>query len=249
MKSINSLEEMLKLSPTKSRAFIPTMGALHQGHLSLIQAAQEKHDEIVVSIFVNPTQFNQSTDLENYPRDIESDKKKLESLGVDILFLPSFEQMYPDNYHYKITENEFSKKLCGAHRPGHFDGVLSIVMKLFNIVKPQEAFFGEKDFQQFQLLKGMVEAFFMNLKITSVKTKREESGLAMSSRNLLLSRQEKEVAPELYKNLSNTNLSAIEIKQNLEAKGFRLEYLEEIDGRRYIAAHLGNVRLIDNVSI
>ncbi|MEC9281684.1 MAG: pantoate--beta-alanine ligase [Bdellovibrionota bacterium] len=249
MKTVNSVKEMLDHPPQKSRAFIPTMGALHQGHLSLIEAAKENHDEVVVSIFVNPTQFNQKTDLENYPRDLDSDKEKLKSLGVDILFLPTFEQMYPDNYHYKITENEFSKLLCGAHRPGHFDGVLSIVMKLFNIVKPREAFFGEKDYQQFQLLKAMVEAFFMDLKITSVKTKREESGLAMSSRNLLLSTKEKELAPELYKNLSDTSLSSIEIRKNLESKGFQLEYLEEIDGRRYIAAHLGKVRLIDNVSI
>lgn len=249
MKIINSVAEMRKLSPEKSRAFIPTMGALHQGHLSLIETAQKYHDEIVVSIFVNPTQFNQSTDLEKYPRDLESDQQKLEALGVDILFLPSFEQIYPDNYRYKITENEFSKDLCGAHRPGHFDGVLSIVMKLFNIVKPTEAFFGEKDFQQFRLIKGMVEAFFMDLKITSVPTKREESGLAMSSRNLLLNETERAIAPELYKNLKDSSLSTSQVKNNLEEKGFQLEYLKEIDGRRYIAAVLGNVRLIDNVSI
>ncbi len=226
--------------------FVPTMGALHQGHLSLVRAAQQNCRTVLVSIFINPTQFDQTSDLEQYPKTHDVDIAALKAIGVDAVFLPGFEQLYPDNYRYQVCENSLSKNLCGQHRPGHFDGVLSVVMKLFNLVKPTKAYFGEKDQQQLQLIQGMVEAFFLDIVIVPCPTIREADGLAMSSRNLRLTNEQRAIAPALYAILTS-DLPLEQMKQQLSQLGFIVDYLTIIDDRLYVAATLGKVRLIDNV--
>lgn len=232
----------------KSIGFVPTMGALHKGHASLIERCVKENDISVVSIFLNPTQFNDPNDLKNYPRSFENDLKLLEDLNVDYLFYPDNEEIYFDNYRYKIVESEFSKILCGAFRPGHFEGVLTVVMKLFNIIKPHRAYFGEKDYQQLKLVEGMCKAFFMNIEIIPCPVVRDEDGLALSSRNLLLTTEERKLAakfPELLK----SKKAPEEIKTELESLGFKVDYVEELEGRRFGAVHIGKVRLIDNVEL
>jgi len=155
---IQEIKEARKSLQNKKIGFVPTMGGLHAGHLSLINRAKSENEITFVSVFLNPTQFNDKKDLETYPANLQDDITLLEKSGVDFLFAPDYTEMYPDGYKYKITENSFSKLLCGATRPGHFDGVLTVVMKLFNLVRPTNAYFGEKDFQQYKLLKGMAEA-------------------------------------------------------------------------------------------
>ncbi|MEK2646985.1 pantoate--beta-alanine ligase [Bdellovibrio sp. BCCA] len=231
-----------------SIGFVPTMGALHEGHESLLKRAYDDNDFVVLSIFVNPTQFNDPNDLEKYPKTWEADLAMAERNGVDAIFYPKYSDMYPDNYRYKVTENEYSKLLDGAHRPGHFDGVLSVVMKLFNIVSPTKAYFGEKDFQQMTLIKGMVDSFFMNLEIVPVPTMREKDGLAMSSRNTRLSPEERAKAPAIYKAITESK-SAEEAAAKLNSQGFVVDYVTDIGNRRFVAAKLGEVRLIDNVEI
>lgn len=232
----------------KSIGFVPTMGALHEGHLSLLRKSIEENNITVVSIFVNPTQFNDKNDFENYPVTFDSDLEKLEAEGVDYLFYPDYKEMYNDDFKYEVNEKELSKILCGAHRPGHFTGVLTIVMKLLNIIKPDKAYFGEKDYQQYLLIKGMAEAFFMDCEIVPLPLIREEDGLAISSRNKLLTEDERKLAPKFYQWLSSGK-SIDEIKQGLKNDGFIIDYIEEIDNRRFGAVHLGKVRLIDNVKI
>ncbi len=250
VKSIAEFKDIRKnVLKGKSIGFVPTMGALHEGHLSLIKRANEENEIVVSSVFVNPTQFNDKNDLDKYPRTFEEDLLKLTEMKVDYLFFPEYDEMYPDNYKYKISENDLSAKLCGAHRPGHFDGVLSVVMKLLNIVSPDKAYFGEKDYQQYLLLKGMAETFFMDVEIVPCPIIREEDGLAKSSRNTLLSETERELAPSFYKYLSNKSLTEEEVISELTNAGFIVDYIEKIDNRRFGAVHLGNVRLIDNVKI
>jgi pantoate--beta-alanine ligase len=172
----------------------------------------------------------------------------LEEAGVSAAFLPSEAQLYADGYSYKVIENKESFLLCGAHRPGHFDGVLTVVLKLLNLVQPHQAFFGEKDYQQLRLIQKMTENFFLPIEIKPVATVRETDGLALSSRNLRLTKSEREIAPELYKILKS-NLPKAEAVLKLETLGFRVDYIEEYWGRRFAAAHLGGVRLIDNVEL
>lgn len=248
---INNLSDWFEIRKdcelkNKSIGFVPTMGALHLGHKSLIQRCRLETDIAVVSIFVNPTQFNDKNDLKNYPKTFDEDLKMLKECNVDYLIFPSYENMYPDNYHYKVTEDDFSKNLCGASRPGHFDGVLTVVMKLLNIVKPTRAYFGEKDYQQYKLIDGMVKAFFMDCEIIPCPTVRDENGLALSSRNKLLSQDELKLAP-MFNQILKSNLSILEMKKELEKLGFKIDYIEEIGNRRYGAVFVGNVRLIDNV--
>ncbi len=230
----------------KTIGFVPTMGALHKGHLSLIEKSLSDNDITVVSIFLNPTQFDNASDLENYPKLLEQDIALLERSGVDYLFNPEYNYLYPDNYKYQILETELSNILCGASRPGHFKGVLTVVMKLFNIIKPKRAYFGEKDYQQLELIKGMVNAFFMDVEIVPCPIVRESDGLAMSSRNLRLTPSEREIAPKFYEILSS-NLSDEAVIEELEKIGFRVDYITSINNRRYGAVYLGKVRLIDNV--
>lgn len=250
MKVIQSPLELQTLRKSLQGAvgFVPTMGALHQGHENLLKRARGENDVVILSIYVNKTQFNNAQDFDKYPSTWEKDVEIARRNGVDYIFHPSFEEMYPDGYRYRVIENDFSKILCGADRPGHFDGVLSVVMKLFQVTKPTRAYFGEKDFQQLSLIQGMVQSFFLDLKIVPVPTVRESDGLAMSSRNLRLSAEERERAPQIYQAITQSR-SAVEARKKLEQQGFRVDYVEDLRGRRFVAAYLGEVRLIDNVQI
>lgn len=240
------------VSSGKTVGFVPTMGALHQGHATLLQTARAKSDFVVLSIFVNPTQFNDQNDLAKYPKTWDADLALAEKCGVDVIFYPEYASMYPDNYRYVMNEREFSKDLCGKDRPGHFDGVLSVVMKLLQIVQPTKAFFGEKDFQQLRLIQGMVQAFFLETTIVPVPTVREQDGLAMSSRNTRLTAEQREKAPLIYRTIKSAH-SAKEAADILTQNGFSVDYVTDIQGRRFVAARLvnssGEVRLIDNVEL
>ena len=236
------------LEPQMDLGFVPTMGALHEGHLSLIRKSISENEKTVVSIYVNQTQFNDKLDFNNYPVDFNQDLEMLKKLGVDYVLNPVYEQMYPDNYRFKLIENNFSKLFCGKDRPGHFDGVLTVVMKLFNIVRPTRSYFGEKDFQQLTLIKDMVTSFFMDIEIVSCPTLREHDGLAMSSRNVLLNAQERVLAP-MFNKMLKMNISADEVKKRLEENSFKVDYVEDYNQRRLAAVRLGKVRLIDNEKI
>lgn len=232
----------------KTVGLVPTMGALHAAHIALIKKSIQQNDITVVTIFVNPTQFNRKEDLKKYPNQIEDDLRILNKLHVDFLLNPEYADIYPDNYEYKVVESNFSKILCGKFRPGHFDGVLTVVVKLLNLVKPNRAYFGEKDYQQLKLIEGMVKAFFIDTKIVSLPTVRTKDGLALSSRNLILSEEQKIKAIDFPQSLASS-LSNDNIKSELRKKGFKVEYVEQIDNRRFGAVYLGKVRLIDNVKI
>jgi pantoate--beta-alanine ligase len=229
-----------------SLGFVPTMGALHEGHLTLVERSTRENQFTIVSIFVNPTQFNDPKDLEKYPRNIEADLELLKRCNVDAVFYPEVAQLYPEGYRYRLSENEESKMLCGADRPGHFDGVLTVVMKLLQIVGPTRAYFGEKDFQQLRLIQGMARAFFLDTEIVGVPTVRTRSGLALSSRNQNLGPLALEKAP-LFNQALRAGLSLPETKALLEKEGFEVLYLEDSWRRRFGAVRLDNVRLIDNV--
>lgn len=250
MRIINDLKIWKELRNTvcssDSLGFVPTMGALHKGHLSLVHRSVAENNFTVVSIFLNPTQFDNTNDLHKYPDTIVSDRSRLKKAGVDVLLCPDYDQLYPDNYTYKISETEFSKQLCGKHRPGHFDGVLTVVLKLINLVKPRCAYFGEKDHQQLKLVSGMVKAFFLDTEIVPCKTIREIDGLADSSRNSRLTPKNRKKAPLFY-SILNMDLSPAEAIEKLQSAGFKVEYVEDIGNRRYGAVYLGEVRLIDNV--
>lgn len=226
--------------------FVPTMGGLHEGHLALVRRAIEENDKVAVSVYLNRTQFNNPEDFEKYPAVFEEDLRALESLGVDAVFAPGYEEMYPDDYRYKITESELSVELEGEHRPGHFDGVLTVVMKLLMAADATRAYFGEKDWQQLELVKGMVEAFFLPVKIVACPTIREGSGLAMSSRNRRLSPEGLEKAAR-FNQILNTADSESAAVSALEAEGFETEYVADRGSRRLGAVVLEGVRLIDNV--
>lgn len=253
-------------------AFVPTMGNLHQGHLSLVKQARTIADKVIVSIYVNPMQFGVGEDLDSYPRTLDADKAALEALEVDLLFLPDNQVMYPDE-----TENStqvivpgLSKILCGEFRPEHFAGVTTIVNKLFNIVQADVAVFGEKDFQQVFIIKKMVADLFMPIQVASSPTVREEDGLAMSSRNQYLEKEQRQQATTIYQNLLSLKESAIngdDLRrleaigvENLLFSGFRVDYVsfrsvhsllpaDHSDQQvvLLIAAWLGKTRLIDNL--
>jgi pantoate--beta-alanine ligase len=228
--------------------FVPTMGALHQGHLSLVKASREQNVLTIVSVFINPKQFDDSADFNAYPNDFRKDLERLRKAGVDAVFLPDAAQIYADDYRFKVTESDFSQRLCGAHRPGHFDSVLTVVMRLLNLVRPDNAYFGEKDYQQLQLIRDMASAFFMPVNIVACATVREADGLAMSSRNQRLDAGSRAKAASLYATLKQSR-SANEARKVLATQGFDVDYVEDIAGRRLAAARLGNTRLIDNVEI
>jgi pantoate--beta-alanine ligase len=224
------------------------MGALHTGHASLVKASQQDNDLTIVSIFVNPTQFNQPEDLTLYPRTLDADLTLLEQLSVDACFIPETEQIYNDNYRFQLTENHLSQQMEGHHRPGHFTGVLTVVMKLLNLIQPTRAYFGEKDFQQLQLIQQMVTAFFMTVDIIGCPTLRESSGLPYSSRNQRLTPAQRLVADE-FARIFHQNASLESIKTQLSALDLTIDYLEEHQQRRFIAVSLGNIRLIDNLRV
>jgi pantoate--beta-alanine ligase len=223
------------------------MGALHSGHASLFRAAGQKCDFVLASVFVNPTQFDEKWDFEHYPRMLDQDCALMDKAGVDAVFAPSVEEMYPNGTHYAVTEDQFSKQLCGAHRPGHFDGVLTVVMKLLQIAEADKAFFGEKDYQQLQLIRGMCKAFFLPVCIESCPIIREADGLAMSSRNARLTPEERTLAPQFHRILSSAP-DAAGARRQLEQAGFAVDYVEDHEGRRYGAVRLGKTRIIDNVA-
>lgn len=249
MKIIKTVEEFKAVRRSvhgKSVGFVPTMGGLHDGHLSLIKRAISENEVSVVSVYLNPTQFNDKKDLETYPANFADDCALLEKAGVDYLFAPTYPVMYPDDYKYMLTEKDFSHELCGAKRPGHFDGVLTVVMKLFNIVKPTRAYFGEKDYQQFKLLEGMVKAFFMDVELIPCPIVREENGLAISSRNRKLSKEGLALAPKFHEILASGGTEE-EITAKLEKAGFKVDYVTAKENRLYAAVFLEDVRLIDNI--
>ena len=232
----------------KPLGFVPTMGALHQGHLSLVQASLAANSVTVVSLFVNPVQFDEQGDFDAYPDEKAKDLEQLEAAGVDVVIMPDAGQIYADEYRFKVTENSFSRRLCGAHRPGHFDGVLTVVMRLFNLVRPDNAYFGEKDYQQLHLIRDMTSAFFMPVNIIACATVREPDGLAMSSRNLRLGSDDRAKATFLYATLRQSR-SSEEARSLLDNHGFDVDYVEDIPGRRLAAVRLGKTRLIDNVEL
>ena len=256
----------------KKIGFAPTMGALHQGHLSLYKAAKKENDEVISSIFVNPTQFNNPDDFQKYPKTLEKDLELLEKAGVDAVYVPNVEEMYPDGlnskkYDFDGLENEME----GKYRPGHFDGVGTIVEELFRQVQPHNAYFGEKDYQQLAIIKKMVEKTKLPVKIHGVPTLREEDGLAMSSRNVRLTETQRKEATIIYETLTKVKewfkvISLEEIKQRVteifKNSNFELEYfviadektLKETDYfykdknyRAFIVAYADTVRLIDNM--
>jgi pantoate--beta-alanine ligase len=228
--------------------FVPTMGALHAGHASLFQAAHRDCAIVLASVFVNPTQFDEKNDFELYPRILDQDCVLMDQAGVDVVFAPSVAEMYSNGTRYAVTENQFSRELCGAHRPGHFDGVLTVVMKLLQIADAERAYFGEKDFQQLQLIRGLCTAFFLPTEIVPCPTVREADGLAMSSRNARLSPAERALAPTFHRALVSAP-TAVAASVELVAAGFVVDYVEDREGRRYGAVRLGKTRLIDNVPL
>ena len=229
----------------KSVGFVPTMGALHEGHRQLLKRARDENERVVLSIFVNPPQFNDPNDLTKYPRTLEADLALATGL-VDDVIVPEAAEIYPDKYRYRVTENELSTVLEGAHRPGHFDGVLTVVLKLFNLVQPDRAYFGEKDWQQLQLVDGMAKALLLPLEIVHCATVRDPDGLAMSSRNRRLSVAGRARAVHFPQILRSAPTPADAVRL-LKAAGFEVDYVEERDGVRLGAVHLEGVRLIDNV--
>lgn len=251
MKIITSpreLQKILKTIAPPSIGFVPTMGALHEGHLSLIKNSREHNLVTVVSIFVNPTQFNNPQDLEKYPRTIEQDQALLKDANVDFLFLPNASEMYHDQFNYSVIETQNDALLCGASRPGHFSGVLTVVLKLLQIIQPTRAYFGEKDYQQLAIVRGMVDAFFIPTEIVAVPTQRDEAGLALSSRNRRLSVDginKARAFAKILKTAPSIQWAADELKAN----DIEIDYLEDHWGRRFAAVSIENVRLIDNVPL
>ncbi|MBU1295809.1 MAG: pantoate--beta-alanine ligase [Gammaproteobacteria bacterium] len=280
MKTFHTVAELrtaLKIERLKDKSivFVPTMGNLHDGHMSLIRKAKEEGEIIVSSIFVNPMQFSDQSDLERYPKTLEEDKRVLEANGCNYLFAPDALEMYPDGKRSQtqIEVVGISDILCGASRPGHFVGVSTVVTKLFNIVQPDCAIFGNKDFQQLKVIQDMVRDLSSNVRIIGVDTARNEDGLAMSSRNGYLTEEERRIAPTIYQTLLWAKEALIEnrashediceqAQQKLEAAGFRRDYFEiraqenlqtpsEEEKRLVIltAAYLGKARLIDNLRV
>lgn len=229
-----------------SIGFVPTMGDLHAGHVSLVKRARAENNIVVASIFVNPTQFNQPADFEKYRRTLQEDSALLRDAGTDYVFTPDAKDMYPEEYAVKVSETGLAEELEGEFRPGHFTGVLTVVCKLLNLARPTRAYFGEKDFQQLQLVKKMVSALFMPVEIVSCETIRMDNGLALSSRNGRLSQEQRDKAALIYKLISGPDSDAA-VKEKLDAAGFKTEYVSTKWGRRLAAAWLGDVRLIDNV--
>jgi pantoate--beta-alanine ligase len=229
-----------------SVGLVPTMGALHAGHASLVERCRRENDVAVVTIFVNPSQFNDPRDLDRYPRTLEEDLRLLDALGADEVILPSEKDLYPNGYCFRI-ENDASVQLMeGVRRPGHLQGVMTVVLKLLNLVRADRAYFGEKDFQQLRVVTEMAEDFFVPTEIVGCPTVREASGLAMSSRNAQLSPGAREKAAEIYRTLQSAP-TAEQARASLENAGFKVDYVEEHWGRRLAAVFLDGVRLIDNV--
>jgi len=259
----------------RSIGFVPTMGALHEGHMSLVKRARMENDISAVSIFVNPAQFGPSEDLEKYPRDIDNDIKKLRGQEVDILFLPDNALMYPKGFSTYIHVDRISEKLCGSFRPGHFRGVATVVAKLLNIASPTRAYFGQKDFQQTVVIRRMAKDLDLDVEIVVCPTIREQDGLAMSSRNLYLDSEQRKAATILYRCLSHASEAVLSGANSPAKTGelmremlggepliTKIEYASVYDAATLdetdrvggevllaVAVRMGNVRLIDNVLV
>lgn len=251
MQVSNSLADWTERRRTlagRTIGFVPTMGALHIGHASLVRRCRDENELVVASIFVNPTQFDDPDDLARYPRVIESDLALLESLGTDEVIVPSAAELYPAGYRFRIEANSLTNTMEGAYRRGFFEGVMTVVMKLLNLVRADRAYFGEKDYQQLRIVTEMASEFFIPTEIVACPTVREESGLAESSRNVRLSAAGRKKAPLLAHTLV-TARTAGDARSILDAAGFAVDYVEEHWGRRLAAVFLDGVRLIDNVPI
>lgn len=271
---IEDLQKAVSISKNEGKTigFVPTMGALHEGHISLVKKCCEQNDVCVVSIFVNPTQFNNQADLEKYPRTIEQDIKILEKAGASIVFIPSVEEIYPEPDTRQFDFGQLDKVMEGKFRPGHFNGVAQVVSRLFDIVKPDRAYFGEKDFQQLAIIRQMVRQCNIPVEIVPMPIRREESGLAMSSRNQRLNDEEKSEAVNIYRILSeskklNKHKAVEEIREKViddinRIGSLKVEYFEIVDGNTLqqitnwsetdyavgcITVFCGDVRLIDNI--
>ena len=282
MQTLNQVKYLrAALNADKNRGskivLVPTMGNLHEGHLQLVRRAREVADIVVVSIFVNPMQFGASEDLDNYPRTLTEDQDKLDAENVDYLFIPNVEEMYPNGIdnHTTVANANLSNMLCGIHRPGHFQGVCTVVNKLLNLVQPSVAVFGEKDFQQLAIIKRMVSDLCMPIDIIGVPTARAHDGLALSSRNQYLSNIDRVKAPLIYETLQKTRDAIIAgsrqyetlcetAKINLKDAGFDVDYFDirdqnnlsllnnNADNEKIViltAASLGSTRLLDNIRI
>ena len=258
-----------------SIALVPTMGSLHSGHISLVRLAHEYAERVIVSVFVNPTQFGPSEDYKSYPRSLDNDRRRLSRADVDVLFAPGNEEIYPFGgaAMTRVSVPDLSTMLCGDSRPGHFDGVTSVVSRLFNIIQPDVAVFGQKDYQQLVIIRRMVADLHLPIKILAGQTQRQDDGLALSSRNRYLTEDERSVAPQLHSELrrcrdqviaGNRDFAALEAeaRAQLESSGFEVDYfvvrkagdlsLPDAAGRHLVivaAARLGEARLIDNILI
>ncbi len=274
--TVRAVREELELQRDKNKTigFVPTMGALHQGHLELMERAKVENDLLVVSIFVNPIQFNNKNDLESYPRVLDEDIAKLEAIGCDYLFAPSVEEMYPEPINDTYDFGALGNVMEGAFRPGHFNGVAIVVRRLSEIIEPHKSYFGEKDYQQLAIIQDMVRQLAMPVEIIPCPIVREDDGLAMSSRNRRLTESERQLAPTIYKILKKgaslrNVLSPEELRlwaraQIENTEGFLIDYVEVADDTYlqpfehwndvkgaliFVALFLGDVRLIDNIRI
>ncbi len=275
---ISEIKNQLAASRKKKKTigFVPTMGALHEGHLQLIRRSKKENDLTVCSIFVNPIQFNNPNDLSNYPRMLEQDKKILAKEGVDLLFAPEAEEIYPpgEKQELDLDLGRLDKMMEGEHRPGHFKGVIIVVKKLLDIIEPTRAYFGKKDFQQLIIIEHMVRALHLRVEVVACETFREPDGLAMSSRNLQLTIGERQLASKIYDVLMYTKANAgsvpvqklqlISLKRLVEIPEFRVEYFKIVNKRTLLpvdtwddpeeiiactALYLGDIRLIDNMEL
>lgn len=276
IKTIKEIKNIIKDNKKQGNTvgFVPTMGFLHEGHLSLIKSAKKENDLVVVSIFVNPTQFGIGEDFEAYPRDLDRDAKLSESAGADVIFCPTISEMYPESYQTYVEVNEITNKLCGKSRPTHFKGVTTVVNKLFNIVEPHSAYFGQKDAQQVAVIQKMVKDLNMNIEVIPCPIIREADGLAMSSRNIFLNPEQRGAALILSKSLffakdkiNKGCIDAVEIKEALtkminNEPLAAIDYIEIVDALSLsditaikgkvliaLAVRIGKTRLIDNILV
>src|SRR4051812_6218312 len=247
-KTVPDWLERRRILEGREIGFVPTMGALHSGHLSLVERCRRENQTVAVSIFVNPTQFNDPADLDRYPRTLENDLRLLEDAGTDEVILPGASEMYPDGMLVRVEPNGSAHIMEGAYRPGFFQGVATVVLKLLNLIRPRRSYFGEKDYQQWKVIDEMARDLFVPTEIVACPTVREASGLAASSRNALLSPKARREAAALFRTISSARLCE-EAKATLEAQGFLVDYVEEHWNRRFVAAFLEGVRLIDNVAM
>lgn len=252
MKIIHSIQELRDIRRAipheASLGFVPTMGNLHEGHLKLVERSLHDNQRTCVSLFVNRAQFNNASDFENYPVTLAEDVAALEALGVDYCFIPDDEEMYSDGFIYQVHETKNSFILEGEHRPGHFTGVLTVVMKLFMLTKPTRAYFGEKDYQQLSLIQGMIDAFFLDIELIACPTIRNAGNLALSSRNNRLSSHGLELA-ELFANIFRNASSAEAASIALQNAGIVVEYVKDYNNRRFAAVLVEGIRLIDNYKL